>query len=140
AAAALVNGDDWGWWQKLSTDFDSAADAMEHLGISLSDASAKIAGSRADFDSYIEGLEAMKEQYPEHETAIQQIIVKSSQQRSAYEDAADSARQMEEATAGLTSETERATPAMDLYNNAIRENGELNLSAAEATLRAQDAN
>ncbi|MBN0040250.1 tape measure protein [Cellulosimicrobium cellulans] len=139
AAAALVNGDDWGWWQKLSTDFDSAADAMEHLGISLSDASAKIAGSRADFDSYIEGLEAMKAQYPEHETAIQQIIVKSSQQRSAYEDAADSARQMEEATAGLTSETERATPAMDLYNDAIRENGELNLSAAEATLRAQDA-
>ncbi|MEV8029272.1 tape measure protein [Cellulosimicrobium funkei] len=140
AASNLVNNDDWGWWQQLTSGYDSAADALEGLGMSLEEATRAVSGSRSEFDAYIDRLDAMKDETQQNWGEIERLKSSLGQQRTAFEDATDGARQMEEATAGLTSETERATPAMDLYNDSIRENGELNLSAAEATLRAQDAN
>lgn len=139
AASSLVNNDDWGWWQQMKSGYDSAADAVEGLGLSLEKTTQVVGASRPEFDAYIQHLESLKDTTGQNWGAIQELQTKLMQQRTAWEDAAHGAEQMERATGGTTDEAWGAVDAMNALNTELQENADLNLSAAEAALRAEDA-
>lgn len=99
----IISGDnmDWGWVQKLNSGFDSTKDALDGVGISVSDFSAAINGSGADVENMEQRLDGIKEKYPELGGAVRELKIKLGQQAEASQQAQSGAEALEQANEDL---------------------------------------
>ncbi|MBO9555613.1 tape measure protein [Cellulomonas sp.] len=120
----LISGDnaDWGWFQKWQSGYDSAADAVEGLGLSLEEVGKTIVGPRKEFDAYIAMLEEMHRTADSKDwNALDEIRVKVLQQRSAFEQAQKAQEQRARAGTADAEATEASTDAITQNISAMRE-------------------
>lgn len=141
ARNAFVTGDnaDWGWWQKLQTGFDSVADAIEGVGSNVEDAARAVAGSDEEFQAYLDTLEAIGATEPTLRTALAEIETKLHQQRNATEQARHENDQLGYSNLDAADAVDAHRLAQEELRREIEEGIDITLSAAEATLRMEDA-
>lgn len=133
---ALVTGEgaDWGWFQQWTTGADSAADAIESLGLSLDEVTSAVVGPQDEFDALIARLEEMG-----YGPTINEVITKLYQQRNALADARHEAEQMGPAQDDMAGSTEGATGSIEDQNDALRDNISLQDAAAGRALSLREA-
>lgn len=132
---SLVLGEnmDWGWVQKLNTGFDSAADAVESLGISLDDFADAVHGPQEKFDAMISSLEDMRAKNPELAATIQEVIIKLEQQREA-------ANEAERQNAQLSGSNENVADSSQLVADTARDAADRLQKQADAARALRDNN
>jgi tape measure domain-containing protein len=147
---------DWGWFQKWQTGYESVADAIEGMGLSLDEAAKVVAGSEDDFDAYITMLEEMRDaaQGSDLET-FEEIRVKLLQQREALqrqrhvqeqlnraeatgvEVAMAQGRAYTQATVALRTFSDEQMEALDKASEAARKAANLNVGGRDLNLASE---
>jgi len=141
ARNAFVTGTDadWGWWQKLQTGFESVADAIEGVGLSVDDAARAVAGSDEEFQAFIGSLDEIAASEPTLRTALAEIETKLYQQRNATEQARHENDQLGSSNRDAAGAVDEHRRAQELLRDELEAGIDATLSAAEAALRVEDA-
>lgn len=133
AQNALVTGEnaDWGWWQKMQSGFESAADALEHFGQTAEGAGNAVAGTQAEFDAYIENIREAGTVNGYLDGAAGELITTLHQQRNALSAAERMAIQKARADEDAAAAADEHSAALKAQRDAVDR-----LISAEATLAA----
>lgn len=146
ARKAFVTGEgaDWGWFQKVKSGYDSIADAIEGVGLSLDDAARAAVGTDEEFNAFIESVRGLSGEYSTD--VLAEIITKLYQQREALAQARHEQEQLGSATrdgADASRDAAGATltnaDALRGLVDAQRETARGSLSLKEAQLAAEEA-
>ena len=138
ATAAFIDGtDDWGWFQRQRTGYETVADAIEGMGLSVAGAGKAVAGSEAEFDAYIAMLRELRggeeDSGSRQWRTYSEIIAKVEQQREAYGRQRHEQEQLTAATEEGTEANQRAAGAWDATTQGVRQWSEEQRKAIDAS-------
>lgn len=145
----FITGDDadWGFFQKITTGYDSIADAAAGLGQDVGAMADAVTGSDAEFQAYRKTLTDLRDSFAfdtkGDQNAISELIIKLDQQRAGLKRAGHEQAQFEATSDDATDATNRFTGATRDSADATRQWSEEQqkaiTAAGEAAEKAVDA-